>query len=113
MTFTLVDTPAATVLRLRGEFDLSNTPDVEDVLATALGADDDVVIVDLSEMTFAGTTMMRALLAGRAAAMTHAKQLVIIRPTPIVWHAFEVMGLAEVFTSFDTVESALATCHVG
>jgi len=65
----------------------------------------------LSEMTFAGTTMMRALLAGRAAAMTNGKQLVFIRPTPIVWHSFEVMGLATVFDSFETLESALSTCH--
>jgi len=110
---TLVDTPAATVLRLHGEFDLSNTPDVEDALATAIGACDEVVVIDLSEMTFAGTTMMRALLPGRAAAMSNGKQLVVIRPTPIVWHAFEVMGLSEVFDSFDTLEAALATCHPG
>ena len=113
MTVTLVDKAAATVLRLRGEFDLSNTPDVEDALEIASQSDHEVVVLDLSEMSFAGTTMMRALLAGRMAATARGKRLVIVRPTPIVWHAFEVMGIADVFEVFDTLESALAEQHSG
>src|SRR5947209_12378333 len=108
MTFTLDDAPAATVLTLRGEFDLSNTPDVEDALAQAASSGDPVLVVDLSEVTFAGTTMMRALLAGRAAAESHGSELVVVRPTPIVWHGFEVMGLDEAFRAFETLEAALA-----
>src|SRR5947209_6356652 len=108
MTLTLVDSPAATVLKLRGEFDLSNTSDVEEALALAADTDDTLIVVDLSEMTFAGTTVMRALLAGRTAAASRGKKLVVVRPTPIVWHAFEVMGLDGAFVAFDTLDSAVA-----
>lgn len=108
MTLTLLDAPDATVLRLRGEFDLSNTPDVEDALALVASSDEPTLVIDLSEMTFAATPMMRALLAGRAAAVAHGKWMALVRPTPIVWHSFEVMGLATAFNSFDTLEAALA-----
>lgn len=107
MTLTRSDAAAAIVLAFRGEFDLSNTPDVEDALADAVSSPDSTVVADLSEMTFAGSTMMRALLAAHAAATLRHSRLVLVRPTPIVWHAFEVMGLADHFTVFDTREAAL------
>jgi anti-sigma B factor antagonist len=111
MTLTLVDVSAATVLRLRGEFDLSNTPDVEDALAVAASTDHRLLVIDLSEMTFAGTPMMRALLAGQAAAMSQGRRMVLVRPTPIVWHSFEVMGLDRLLTAYETVEAALDAEH--
>lgn len=67
----------AWVLTLRGEHDLSTKPSLREELEWAL-ARGSTVIVDLSQVTFIDSTVLRGLIFGHDAAVKHNEHTVVV-----------------------------------
>lgn len=84
----------AWVLTLRGEHDISTSPSLADALKQAFGAGSKVV-VDLSEVDFIDSTVLRALADGQPEAVEHAEhELVVVAPSGTF--ARKVLGLTRI-----------------
>lgn len=90
------------VLRLWGEHDLSTVGLLRTALAEMLERDDDVVI-DLSEVTFLGSSTMKTLAIGRDLFAARGHALVVRSPTRRQRQMLEICDLA------DLIESGPAT----
>jgi anti-anti-sigma factor len=93
------------VVRLEGEFDVVNTPDVVALLDTAIDDPDSrLVAVDLSEVTFLDSTLLQALVTGRDRAQGLHKPVWVVRPSALVWRVFTVTMLHKLFRDFGSLE---------
>jgi len=89
-------------LKLAGEFDLSNSHELEQALAAAIDAGGRDLVVDLSEVSFLdGTTLNTLVLAGKRCARRNG-HLVIVRPGPPTWRVFVLTGMSRAFATFDS-----------
>ena len=96
------------VVTLDGEFDISNTPQIEYRMSGILSACDGDVVVDLRGVCFLDSKMVRTLVHAFRQADVRSCELVLVRPNPLVWRVFEVGGLSEMFPSFYDLRDALA-----
>jgi anti-anti-sigma factor len=96
------------VLTLDGEFDTSNSGNVEDAIHAALeGAGADVV-VDLRGVRFLESKMVAALVGGLHQAEAQSSSFVLVRPNPRVWRVFVITGFSNRFRNFASLNDALA-----
>jgi anti-anti-sigma factor len=97
------------VVTLRGEHDLSTEPSLGDVLKQAFGGGSKVV-VDLSQVEFIDSTVLRALAYGRQEAVEHAEhEIVIVAPTDtFASRVLRVTGIDKVIRVFVTRADAIA-----
>jgi anti-sigma B factor antagonist len=92
------------LVRLRGEFDLSNTDPVIEKLNEAI--DDPrsrAIAVDLSEVTFLDSKMLQVLVTARDRAQTVVKPVWLVRPEPTIWRVFQVTMLDKLFRDFESL----------
>jgi stage II sporulation protein AA (anti-sigma F factor antagonist) len=85
------------VVRLQGELDLGCPETVEPVIAAALLATDELVI-DLSEVTFCGSTGIGMILRANELARTEGTRLRVRNMQPNVWRVFEICAAQETLT---------------
>jgi anti-anti-sigma factor len=99
----------AWVVTLRGEHDLSTNPSLKDALQDAFGRGSKVV-VDLSEVEFIDSTVLRALAYGRNEAVEHAEhELVIVaRNGSFVSRVLRLTGIDAKIGVYETRADALA-----
>jgi anti-anti-sigma factor len=99
----------AWVVTLRGEHDLSTDPSLKDALREAFGGGSKVV-VDLSEVEFMDSTVLRALAYGRKEAVEHAEhELVIVAPSgSFASRVLGLTGIDAVIRVYETRTDALA-----
>ena len=83
-------------LALSGELDLAVSPELEAVMFQLLADGPDVLIVDLSSLTFIDSTGIGMVLLIRAEADKHGCELRIIPGRENVQRIFELTGLEEV-----------------
>jgi anti-anti-sigma factor len=83
------------VVSLVGELDLASVPNVQTVLARAIGdAPGHTVVVDLDALTVLDDTGMGILLGAAARARQHGGDLVLVCSSPRLRERFELSGLA-------------------
>jgi anti-sigma B factor antagonist len=99
----------AEVLILDGDFDLSNTAQLERALDNALHTGRPQLIVDLRGVSFLDATMLRVLGRGLGNLLAGGGQVALIRPNPTVWRVFVLTGLSESFHAFGRLDEALAS----
>ena len=108
-------TEGAAVVAIRGEHDLYTAPALREQLS-ALVADGQAVVVDLSGCTFIDSSIL-GVLAGWAAPHARGRVrrscVVLGDGEPAVRRIFEVTGLFGVFTVCDTLEEAVAATRDG
>jgi len=99
----------AWVVTLRGEHDLSTNPSLADALRDAFGSGSKVV-VDLSQVEFIDSTVLRALAYGRKEAVEHAEhELVIVAPSgTFVSRVLRLTGIDAMIGVYETRADALA-----
>jgi anti-anti-sigma factor len=96
---------AVHVVRLTGEFDVSDVQDVAAGLDEAIAdSDSRTVAVDLSAVTFLDSTMLQALVSGRDRAQLARKPMWLVRPEPLAWRVFTVTMLHKLFRDFGSLE---------
>jgi anti-sigma B factor antagonist len=104
------------VVRLSGDFDLANVPRVTCSLDAAVADPETAVVaVDMSGVTFLGSTLLQALVSARDAAQVASKPVWLVRPPAVMWRVFEVTLLSRLFRDFESLaeleEHARATAH--
>jgi anti-sigma B factor antagonist len=93
------------VIRLEGEFDMVNAPEVVTLLDQAIDdAGSRLVAVDLSEVAFLDSTLLQALVTARDRAQGVHKPVWLVRPAPVVWRVFTVTMLNKLFRDFGSLE---------
>jgi anti-anti-sigma factor len=99
----------AWVVTLRGEHDLSTDPSLKDALREAFGRGSKVV-VDLSEVEFIDSSVLRALAYGRKEAVEHAEhELVVVAPSgTFVSRILRLTGTDAMIRVYETRTDALA-----
>lgn len=95
------------VLALEGEFDLAAAPTLRERLADARGAGARGVVLDMTEVTFVDSSVLRELLRADAEMDSEGGPLVIAAPRPPVARLLELTHTAGLLTVAPTVAEAL------
>jgi len=97
------------VLTLRGEHDLSTNPSLRDELERAFDRGS-TVIVDLSEVEFIDSTVLRGLVYGHDVAVNHEQHTIaVVAPKDGVARGLlDMTGLSKLLVVFESQGEALA-----
>jgi anti-sigma B factor antagonist len=96
----------ACVIKLGGELDLYNAPQVRDALTTACADSPQRVVVDLSEVDFIDSTALGVLIEARTR-VDNRRAFLLAAPGLETRRALEISGLDRHFTVHDSVSEAL------
>jgi anti-sigma B factor antagonist len=96
----------AYVVKLGGELDLYNAPQVREALAEACGDSRQRVVVDLSEVEFIDSTALGALIEARTR-LDNRQAFLLAAPGLETRRALEISGLDRHFTVHESVSEAL------
>ncbi len=86
-----------TVLRIRGEIDLSNASILRRRIMDEVGRGHHSIAVDLSGLDFLDASGLAVLIAGRRMTEEVSGSLVLISPSPQVRRVLQVSGMDKVF----------------
>jgi anti-sigma B factor antagonist len=96
----------ACVVKLGGELDLYNAPQIRDTLATACADSPGRVVVDLSEVEFIDSTALGVLIEARSR-IDNRRAFLLAAPALETRRALEISGLDRHFIVHDSVSEAL------
>jgi anti-sigma B factor antagonist len=97
----------ACVVKLGGELDLYNAPQVRETLLQACADSPERVVVDLSEVEFVDSTALGVLIEARTK-LDNRRAFLLAAPGFETRRALQVSGLDRHFTVHETVVEALA-----
>jgi anti-sigma B factor antagonist len=100
------DQGSARVLRAAGEIDITSAPALRSALLPALESAERVVL-DLSEVSFLGSSGLAVLVEGREQAQQGGRELRLVCTSRIVIRALEATGLRDLFDISPDVATAL------
>jgi anti-anti-sigma factor len=100
---TTQDTNGAVHIRLTGELDISTAPKVEDELARVEPNRPDVIVLNLSNLTFMDSTGLRLLIAADTRARQQGRRLTIVKGPESVQRVFRITRLEERLELVDDV----------
>lgn len=108
LEITLRETHAAVVVSVFGEIDEATDPKFRGAIESALSLQANVLVVDLSEVTFLGSRGIRALIAARDRAdeLGAVARFVVPGGQRVVRRPLEITEAGELLQMFDDVESA-------
>jgi anti-sigma B factor antagonist len=93
------------LVSIRGDFDLQVAERVARALAEVEATEPELLVIDLSRLSFLDSTGMGVIAAFHARTIDANRRFVIVRPPGGIRQAFEVSGLDEVVTITDDVAS--------
>jgi anti-sigma B factor antagonist len=96
----------ARVLSASGEIDIISAPALRSALMPALD-DAELVVLDLSEVSFLGSTGLAVLVEAREQAQNRSGELRLVCASRIVARALEATGLRELFDIAPDLATAL------
>jgi anti-sigma B factor antagonist len=96
----------ARVVKLGGELDLYNAPQVRETLLKVCANSPERVVVDLSEVEFIDSTALGVLIEARRQ-LTNNRAFLLAGPALETRRALEISGLDRHFTVHDSVSEAL------
>ena len=86
------------VVRVRGEIDMAAAPVFRERLTAVIEANgDDVVVVDLADVSFMDSSGLVVLVEAHQKLESASRKLLIGRPSPAVTRVLEVTGLDRLF----------------
>jgi anti-anti-sigma factor len=88
-------------LTLHGEADLASRADFDRLVADALAAPVDAIVVDVRALTYLESACLRSLLHAHTAAENAGRSLVVVRASGIVRRVLEIAGVAELLANGD------------
>ena len=95
------------VLEVRGEVDVSTSPELRNRLAGISEAGQKVVVVDLTDVSFVDSTALGVLVSGLKRFRSDGGDLRLVVTQPHIAKVFEITGLTEVFAIYRTSEEAV------
>jgi anti-sigma B factor antagonist len=93
------------LVRVRGDLDLQVVDEVTEALARIESAEPELLVIDLSRLTFMDSSGMGAVAAAHARAQETGRRFAIVRPPAGVRQAFDRTRLDEVITIGDDLAS--------
>ena len=96
----------ACVVKLGGELDLYNAPQVREALTTASADSPQRIVVDLSEVEFIDSTALGVLIEARTK-LNNRRAFLLAAPGFETRRALEISGLDRHFTVHESVSDAL------
>nr|WP_052478722.1 STAS domain-containing protein [Kibdelosporangium sp. MJ126-NF4]CEL20268.1 hypothetical protein [Kibdelosporangium sp. MJ126-NF4]CTQ97494.1 hypothetical protein [Kibdelosporangium sp. MJ126-NF4] len=96
------------VLTIAGEIDLASEEDFAEALACALDTQSPVLLVNLAEVTFLGSSALHVLLKANQEARRRDRVLRVAHGGSFAARVLTVAGLDQVLEVFDSAETALA-----
>jgi|SRR5829696_434935 len=96
---------SSALIRIRGDLDLQVVDQLTEALTRIESADPELLVVDLSRVTFIDSTGMGAVAAAHLRAVESGRRFAIIRPPAGVRQAFDRTRLDEVITITDDLAS--------
>ena len=96
------------VLDLAGELDLAVSPRFRELVDGAAAERPELIVVDVAEVGFMDSTMLRELLRAHQAVGEAGGRLVIAGAQPTVQRLLELTGTADVFALADSRDDAIA-----
>jgi anti-sigma B factor antagonist len=96
----------ACVVKLGGELDLYNAPQIRDALRQACADSPERVVVDLSEVEFVDSTALGVLIEARTQ-LDNRRAFLLASPGLETRRALEISGLDRHFTVHESVSDAL------
>lgn len=97
----------AVVLQVSGEVDTLTAPMLSERIATTLPSAN-LLVLDLSSVTFLGSAGLAALVAAKDEAQQQGRRLTLVCGSRIVTRALEATGLLGLFDTADGVPEALS-----
>ena len=86
------------VVAVRGEIDMLTAPALEEELEDGIGKRPEILVVDLSGVTFLDSSGCNALIRGKRRADAHAIGLELAGLSPSCRRVLEIGGLLDLFT---------------
>ena len=102
----------ATIVEVGGEVELHSAPQLREEIHRVCGVDNPCVIVDLSGVSFIDSTGLGVLIGGLKRAREKGS-LSLVCPQPKVKRVFEITGLTNVFSIWNSVDEALTHSAAG
>ena len=101
------------VVAVRGEIDIFTAPEFKSLIAGAIEAGRDTIIVDLGEATFIDSSSLGVLISAHRRLGLRDGRLIIACDVPEVRKTFTITGLDSVLEIVDTRKDALAASGEG
>jgi anti-sigma B factor antagonist len=96
---------SSALVRIRGDFDLQVVDQVADALERIESDEPELLVIDLSRLSFMDSTGMGVVAAAHIRAVDAGRRFVIVIPPAGVKQAFERTKLTEVITTTDDLAS--------
>jgi anti-sigma B factor antagonist len=96
---------SSSLVRIRGDFDLQVVDQVADALARIESDEPELLVIDLSRLSFMDSTGMGVIAAAHIRAVDAGRRFAIVMPPAGVKQAFERTKLTEVITTTDDLAS--------
>ncbi|MBP2477358.1 anti-sigma B factor antagonist [Crossiella equi] len=96
------------VITVVGELDMSSTPALQDLLGAEVDAACRRLVLDLSGVSFLGSSGLAALVEARQVTQLRDAELRLVCTTHAVTRPLHATGLGEVFQIHQTLDAALA-----
>ncbi len=107
-TVTVRGRDAGVVLAVAGDLDFDNSPRLRTALNGLSPAPGDLLVMDLSEVTFFDSSGVTMLVIARKVAQAASAEIVVTGITPMVAKIFRITGLDEVFRTYADPGAAFA-----
>ena len=96
---------SSALVRIRGDLDLQVVEQVTDALTRIESEEPELLVIDLSRLTFMDSSGMGTIAAAHIRASETGRRFAIVRPPAGVRQAFDRTGLDEVITITDDLDS--------
>jgi anti-sigma B factor antagonist len=96
---------SSALVRIRGDLDLQVVETVTDALTRIESGEPELLVIDLSRVTFMDSTGMATVAAAHIRATEASRRFAIVRPPAGVRQAFDRTKLDEVITVSDDLDS--------
>ncbi|GAA1249556.1 STAS domain-containing protein [Kitasatospora nipponensis] len=106
LTTTIRSTPTGPVLEIAGDLDFHSAPGAREVLLGLTPGPGELLVVDLSALTFCDSTGISLLVAARNHALGHQAHIALAGVPSIVTRIFDVTGLTRIFATHPTAQDA-------
>jgi len=100
---------ALPVLRVRGEIDVASAPEFHARLSDLAGRGPEVIMVDLSEVSFIDSTGLGVLVGAEKELRQDGRELRLVVTRPQIMRLFQLTGLDEVFTVLSGTDASVRT----
>jgi anti-anti-sigma factor len=96
------------VVHVGGELDMLTAPTLTEFLARALASQPRGLVIDITEVTFLGSSGLRAIVDGQHLAGEATRVALAVTPRSTALRSLEVSRLVELFKHFPTAAEAVA-----